>query len=292
MASGSTSTTSAERSYKTSGSGTGRPPRRPVRLKRRHLHCHTAHSRRYKHRKTRHTLKNRAQGSVHANTLFFRNFAVGNHITFPTAMIFNSLTYAIFFHRSRTASNTSPALPEKQRTIWQNLLLLAASYFFYGWWDWRFLRLIIFSTALTYACANTTTKRRLWCTIGISANVAILVLFKYFSFFGEGLAPAARRIRMDSRLEVTVDILLPVGISFAHISGNRLSGRLLATPYSAMHISGRLRPFHILLPATRCRTNRTRIRHAPRFAATRRWNPARATEGLRLILWGIFKKSP
>ena len=62
-------------------------------------------------------------------------------------MIFNSLTYAIFFiavvllHFTRTAGKTARR---------QNLLLLAASYFFYGWWDWRFLGLIIFSTAMTY----------------------------------------------------------------------------------------------------------------------------------------------
>ena len=119
-------------------------------------------------------------------------------------MIFNSLTYAIFFiavvllHFTHTAGKTARR---------QNLLLLAASYFFYGWWDWRFLGLIIFSTALTYTCANTTTKRRLWCTIGISVNVAILVLFKYFNFFGEGLAKLLGGFGWTVDW-VTVDILL------------------------------------------------------------------------------------
>lgn len=201
-------------------------------------------------------------------------------------MIFNSLTYAIFFiavvllHFTRTAGKTARR---------QNLLLLAASYFFYGWWDWRFLGLIIFSTALTYACANTTTKRRLWCTIGISANVATLVLFKYFNFFGEGLARLLGGFGWTVDW-VTVDILLPVGISFYTFQAigylADCSRRRIAPCTSPVDFALFISYFPQLVAGPIERASDM----LPRFAATRRWNPARATEGLRLILWGIFKK--
>ena len=102
-------------------------------------------------------------------------------------MLFNSFDFAIF-------------LPIVFLSYWflfakkrkgQNLLLLIASYFFYGWWDWRFLGLILFSTIVDYCVglglgkAEKQTRRKFILLISILVNVGFLGYFKYFNFFLE-----------------------------------------------------------------------------------------------------------
>src|SRR5213082_494661 len=76
----------------------------------------------------------------------------------------------------------------------QNLLLLIASYFFYGWWDWRFLILILISTVVDFVCAKSIAasenvyKRRLLLTISLVLNLSFLGFFKYYDFFIQSFA--------------------------------------------------------------------------------------------------------
>src|SRR5690554_1404955 len=100
-------------------------------------------------------------------------------------MLFNSLDFAIFLpivfvlYWFVTARNLKL----------QNLLIVAASYLFYGWWDWRFLSLILFSTLVDYLVGlglskqENLLKRRvlLWTSIGV--NLGFLGFFKYYNFF-------------------------------------------------------------------------------------------------------------
>lgn len=95
----------------------------------------------------------------------------------------------------------------------QNVFLLAASYAFYGWWDWRFLGLIAFTTLLTYGCALAKRRLKMWTAISIVTNLLILCAFKYMDFFGDNL----RRLFSVFGYQLdwfTVEVLLPVGISF------------------------------------------------------------------------------
>src|SRR5437660_3384543 len=76
----------------------------------------------------------------------------------------------------------------------QNILLLLASYFFYGWWDWRFLTLILCSTVVDFLCARAIAAsddprmRKTLLAISVSVNLTFLGFFKYFNFFADSLS--------------------------------------------------------------------------------------------------------
>ena len=103
---------------------------------------------------------------------------------------------------------------------WQNLFIVAVSYIFYGWWDWRFLILIAFTTLCSFASGivlerleGQRTKQKWVSAANITLNLLILCIFKYFNFFGENLAGLFQLFGVEADW-VTIDILLPVGISF------------------------------------------------------------------------------
>lgn len=102
----------------------------------------------------------------------------------------------------------------------QNLFVVVVSYIFYGWWDWRFLILIAFTTFCSFIsgifieCAKGYRKRQKWISaLNIILNLSILCIFKYYNFFGENFEALFKAfgIQLDW---VTLDLLLPVGISF------------------------------------------------------------------------------
>ncbi|MEM6474684.1 MAG: MBOAT family O-acyltransferase [Pseudomonadota bacterium] len=101
----------------------------------------------------------------------------------------------------------------------QNAVLLGASYVFYGWWDWRFLGLIVLSTAIDYIAALAMERsgdgpaRRRWLHLSVASNLTILGFFKYFGFFA-GEAKAALNAAGLNADWGTLDLILPVGISF------------------------------------------------------------------------------
>jgi alginate O-acetyltransferase complex protein AlgI len=102
----------------------------------------------------------------------------------------------------------------------QNILLLAASYAFYGWWDARFLTLIAVSTTVDYYCARAihgtddARRRRLLLALSITVNLTFLGVFKYFNFFADSLAVALQTLGFNDVPSVALRILLPPGISF------------------------------------------------------------------------------
>lgn len=102
---------------------------------------------------------------------------------------------------------------------WRLLHCLGASYFFYGWWDYRFLSLIILSTLVDYLVAmsiersTNTTARRTWLMVSIVSNLGILATFKYFDFFSEGLLQITRQLGWQIDWP-TLNLILPLGISF------------------------------------------------------------------------------
>jgi D-alanyl-lipoteichoic acid acyltransferase DltB (MBOAT superfamily) len=127
-------------------------------------------------------------------------------------MVFNSLTFLIFLAVVLTAYYRL-----QQRG--QNLLLLAASYVFYGWWDWRFVSLLLFSTFFDYWCAlwiegqPSPAKRKLFLSFSMMINLGVLGVFKYFNFFADSLGHVLAFFGMKASFPV-LHVILPVGISF------------------------------------------------------------------------------
>lgn len=127
-------------------------------------------------------------------------------------MIFNSLEFVAFF----VVVYGGYALLRKRG---QNVLLLVGSYFFYGWWDYRFLSLIVASTLIDFVVGRrlphveAPRARKLLVTVSIAANLGLLGFFKYFNFFAESLSVVLAQVGLDPGRAV-LDIVLPVGISF------------------------------------------------------------------------------
>jgi len=107
------------------------------------------------------------------------------------------------------------ALPHK----WQNRLLLVTNYIFYGWWDFRFLSLLIMSSIVDFLCgllidrSQSQGERRKFLAVGITFNMVTLSIFKYFDFFSQNLHAALLGIGVDVSLP-TLNVILPIGISF------------------------------------------------------------------------------
>lgn len=135
-------------------------------------------------------------------------------------MIFNSYAFALFF----PIVFILYWLLSKKNIIYQNVLLLVASYIFYGWWDWRFLFLLVFSTSLDYYTgikmydSKTAIGKKAWFWISIGVNLGFLGFFKYYNFFIDSLQESLKGIGFQSNFS-TLDIILPVGISFYTFHG-------------------------------------------------------------------------
>ncbi|HKY38248.1 MAG TPA: MBOAT family O-acyltransferase [Polyangiaceae bacterium] len=144
-------------------------------------------------------------------------------------MIFNSFQFAYFFLavwfvvavllRPRTVRLLLPRVSRLAVIETRNVFLLAASYVFYGAWDWRFLGLLMLSTTndfvLGRAMSNTTDarRRRLYITLSVTANLCLLGFFKYFNFFADSFAALCQALGVEVR-PLTLQVILPVGISF------------------------------------------------------------------------------
>jgi len=206
-------------------------------------------------------------------------------------MLFNSIDFAIF-------------LPIVFLLYWfafgndrkpQNILLLIASYFFYACWDWRFLFLLVFSTSLDYFTgikiheAPNNGRKKFWLWLSIMVNLGFLGVFKYYDFFAASFADAASRLGFHPTFG-TLQIILPVGISFYTFHGlsyvidiykDRIRPERNVVDYS-LFVS--FFPLLVAGPIERA----THL--LPQIVRPRVFNYAQATDGLKQILWGLFKK--
>jgi alginate O-acetyltransferase complex protein AlgI len=177
----------------------------------------------------------------------------------------------------------------------QNLLLLASSYIFYSWWDYRFLFLLMFSTFLDYftglrmASAKSGSSKTVWFWISITVNLGFLGFFKYYNFFIESFSDLVSTFGFQAN-PGTLKIILPVGISFYTFHGmsyvidiyndrikptRNFIDYALFVSYFPLLVAGPIeRATHLL----------------PQIQKRRTFQYAMAVDGLRQILWGLFKK--
>ena len=206
-------------------------------------------------------------------------------------MLFNSLNFALFF----------PVVfllywfATRGKLKYQNLLLLAASYFFYACWDYRFLFLLMFSTGLDYITglkmseAKNKAGKKIWFWLSICINLGFLGAFKYFNFFTESFAQALSLFGLKTNFW-TLQVILPVGISFYTFHGlsyvidiynNKIKPERNFIDYAVfvgffpLLVAGPIeRATHLL----------------PQIKKERKFDYSKAVDGLKQILWGLFKK--
>jgi len=177
----------------------------------------------------------------------------------------------------------------------QNALVLAASYVFYGWWDWRFLLLIFISSWVDFICgqriedSDDDRVRKRWMYLSVAVNLGMLGFFKYFNFFVESFIDAFSFIGLNLHIN-TLQIILPVGISFYTfqtlsytIDVYRKRAKASREPISFFAFVSFF-PQLVAGPIERAKDL------IPQFEIKRNFSYDQAVSGAKLLLWGLFKK--
>ena len=206
-------------------------------------------------------------------------------------MLFNSLEFAIFlpivFILYWFATNKNLKL--------QNLLLLFSSYFFYGWWDWRFLALIVFSSTTDYIVGillsktEEENKRKILLLTSIFVNIGFLGFFKYFNFFSESFAQAFTLLGQPFEAS-RLNIVLPVGISFYTFQTLSYSIDVYRRKMAPTKDIIAFFSFVSFFPQLVAGPIERATNLLPQFYKKRNFNYLNAVNGLKQILWGLFKK--
>ena len=205
-------------------------------------------------------------------------------------MLFNSIDFAIFLPLVFGAFWLLP-----KRSDWQNSILLLASLVFYGWWDYRFLSLILFSTVVDFTIGqqihrtNAKGKRKMLLGISLFTNLGLLGFFKYFNFFQNSFIQAFTFFGHD--LEgLSLTIILPVGISFytfQTLSYTIDVYRKEMKPVAKFIDFATFVTFFPQLVAGPIERAKTII---PQLQASRIFDYQLAKSGLHLIIFGLFRK--
>ena len=179
---------------------------------------------------------------------------------------------------------------------WQNLLIVLASYVFYGWWDWRFLLLI----ALTSFCSflsgvgleryeGNRSRQKLISAANIILNLSILGIFKYYNFFVESFSFlfSAMGLQLDW---VTLNIVLPVGISFYTFQALSYTIDVYQHKLRATHDVVAFFAYISFFPQLVAGPIERATHLLPQFQSKRSFEYDKAVDGCRQMLWGFFKK--
>lgn len=206
-------------------------------------------------------------------------------------MVFNSFEFALFL----PIVFLLYWLVAKGSLLFQNLVLLAASFVFYGMWDYRFLFLLFFSILLDYTsglqihAAKSPRAKQWWLFASIVINLGFLFFFKYYNFFVDSFSELLRTFGLQPHVW-TLHIILPVGISFYTFHGlsyvidiyrqkvtptRNFTNYALFVSFFPLLVAGPIeRATHLL----------------PQIEQPRRFELSKAADGLRQILWGLLKK--
>ncbi len=205
-------------------------------------------------------------------------------------MLFNSIEFAIF-------------LPIVFLLYWfvfnrnlklQNLFIVVVSYIFYGWWDWRFLLLIAFTSFCSWGSGlliekyrETSKKAKTINVLNIVLNLLILGVFKYYDFFVTSFANLFLNGKTDGLL---LKIILPVGISFYTFQALSYSIDVYCGKLKATHDIVQFFAFVSFFPQLVAGPIERATNLLPQFEKPRKFDYYEAVDGMRQILWGLFKK--
>lgn len=205
-------------------------------------------------------------------------------------MLFNSLEFLIFL----PITYFLYWFVFNKKLIYQNILILICSYIFYGWWDYRFLLLILLSTLVDYTFALLIAKnvkyKNVFLYISIFFNIGILGFFKYYNFFIDSWVNLLNQFNYYIENNWTLQIILPVGISFYTFQ---------TMSYTIDIYRGTLKPtkdfisfaaFVSFFPQLVAGPIERASNLLPQILKRRKFNYDQSVQGLRLILWGLFKK--
>jgi alginate O-acetyltransferase complex protein AlgI len=200
-----------------------------------------------------------------------------------TFFIFLILFFAGYWILARTNKNA------------RNFFMILGGYLFYGWWDWRFLLLLIFSSSVDFASgllihsAKNTSSKKIFLGISLGVNLCLLGFFKYCDFFITSANDMMQVLGYDGSLQ-TLKIILPVGLSFYTFQ---------SMSYALDVYKGKLTPtkniidffaFVSFFPQLVAGPIERAVHMLPQFSSAKKFNYAQATSGVRMIVWGLFKK--
>lgn len=206
-------------------------------------------------------------------------------------MLFNSIDFAIFL----------PIVfllywfAAKNKLKLQNWILLIASYLFYGWWDWRFLSLLVFSTLVDYftglrlTVENNRLKRRLLLALSITTNLGLLGFFKYYNFFLDNFVEAFTFFGASVSAR-SLNIILPVGISFYTFQTLSYTIDIYRRKMEPTTDLIAFASFVTFFPQLVAGPIERASNLLPQFFKKRKLDYSAASNGMRQILWGLFKK--
>ena len=208
-------------------------------------------------------------------------------------MLFNSLEFLVF-------------LPVVFFLYWvvfknklrpQNILIIIASYIFYGWWDWRFLILIILSTLVDFYVGqqifkNLTDKNKskYWLWASMAFNIGLLGFFKYFNFFVDSFIDAFSLFGHELQNTWTLRVLLPVGISFYTFQTMSYSFDIYYKKLKPTQDLIAFSAFVAFFPQLVAGPIERASNLLSQITNKRIFSYGQAADGLKLILWGFFKK--
>lgn len=207
-------------------------------------------------------------------------------------MLFNSLEFLVFFP---LVFFLYWFVFQKNFRV-QNFLLLISSYVFYGWWDWRFLSLIAMSTLVDYIIglkiyhSKEKSTKKLFLYVSIFFNLGLLGFFKYFNFFIDSWIDFLSMFGYVAQSQWTLKVILPVGISFYTFQ---------TMSYSLDIYYDKLKPtknfiafasFVSFFPQLVAGPIERAKNLLPQILTSRNFKYEQGLQGLRLILWGFFKK--
>jgi alginate O-acetyltransferase complex protein AlgI len=206
-------------------------------------------------------------------------------------MLFNSIDFALF-------------LPIVFILYWfvtknnlklQNFLIVTASYLFYGWWDWRFLSLILFSTIVDYAIGSklkieeNQRKRKILLWTSILVNLGFLGFFKYYNFFLDNFISAFSFFGSEIKVS-SLNIILPVGISFYTFQTLSYTIDVYKRKLEPTRDFIAFSAFVSFFPQLVAGPIERATHLLPQFYKKRTFDYSKAVDGMRQILWGLFKK--
>ena len=207
-------------------------------------------------------------------------------------MLFNSIEYLLF-------------LPTVFILYWfvfnkdlrlQNLLIFISSYFFYGWWDWRFLSLIFLSTVVDYFVglkiyqSQDQKVKKIYLWVSVLCNLGLLGFFKYFNFFIDSWIDLLGSFGYEQKSVWTLNVILPVGISFYTFQTMSYSFDIYYKKLKPTKDFISFASFVSFFPQLVAGPIERASNLLPQILTKRVFKYKQGVQGSRLILWGMFKK--